>query len=61
MYESNKKDYHKPIGIGNAFSSIYIKYESNRDKNKSLFIDDYFDMIRPYLSDLINNHKTQGE
>ena len=51
MYESNKKDYHKPIGIGNAFSSIYIKYESNRDKNKSLFIDDYFDMVRPYLSD----------
>ena len=58
MYESNEKDYHKPIGIGIAF---YIKYESNRDKNKTLFIDDYFYIIIQYLSDLINNHKTQGE
>ena len=28
-YESYKEDYYKPIRIGNAFSSNYIKYESN--------------------------------
>ena len=27
----------------------------------SLSIKEYLDMIRPYLSDIMNNHKTQGE
>ena len=26
-----------------------------------LIINEYLDMIRPYLSDIINDHKTQGE
>ena len=30
------------------------------DKNKNLSVKEYLDMIRPYLSDLINDHKTQG-
>ena len=61
LYESDKEDYYKPIRIGNAFSSNYIEYESNGDKDKTLFIDDYLDMIRQFLSDIINHHKTQGE
>ena len=61
MYESDKEDYYKPIRIVNAFSNNYIKYESNGDKGKILFIDDYLDMIRQYLSDIINDNKTQGE
>ena len=61
LYESDKEDYYKPIRIGNAFSSNYIEYESNGDKDKTLFIDDYLDTIRQYLSDIINDHKTQGE
>ena len=28
---------------------------------KNLSIKEYIDIIRPYLSDIINNHKTQGE
>ena len=32
-----------------------------RDKDKSLSIKEYIDVIRPYLSDIINNHKTQGK
>ena len=31
------------------------------DKGKNLSIKEYLDMIRPYLSDIINDHKTQGE
>ena len=56
-----KKIYYKPIRIGNAFSSNYIEYKSNGDKDKTLFINDYLDMIRKYLSDIINDYKTQGE
>ena len=56
-----KKIYYKSIRIGNAFSSNYIEYKSNGDKDKTLFINDYLDMIRKYLSDIINDYKTQGE
>ena len=38
----------------------YIQYESIGD-NKSLSIREYIDIIKPYLNDIINNHKTQRE
>ena len=38
-----------------------MEYESNGDKDKTLFTNDYLDMIRQYLSDIINDHKTQDE
>ena len=44
----------------NSFSINYIEYVSNGD-NKTLSIKEYLDMIRPYLNDLIDKHKTQGE
>ena len=47
--------------IGNAFSSNYIEYKSNGDKDKTLSIKDYLDEIKPYLSDIINDHITRGE
>ena len=31
------------------------------DKDKNLLIKEYIDVIGPYLSDKINNHKTQGK
>ena len=61
LYESDKEDYYKPIGTGHAFSSSYIEYESNGDKYKTLSIKEYLDEIRPYLNNLIDNHKSQGE
>ena len=30
-------------------------------KNKNLSTKEYLDIIRPYLSDMINDHKTQSE
>ena len=30
-------------------------------KTKNISVKEYIDIIRPYLSDIINNHKTQGE
>ena len=47
--------------IGNAFSSNYIEYKTNGDKYKNLSIKDYLDEIDPYLSDIINDHKTDNE
>ena len=44
-----------------AFNNNYIEYESKGDKNKNLSPEEYFDIIRPYLSDMINDHKTQSE
>ena len=39
----------------------YIEYESMGVKEKKLAIKEYLDMIRPYLSNIINNRKTQGK
>ena len=57
---SNDEDYYKPIKTNDAFNSNYIEYESKGDKNKTLSIKEYLNMIRPYLRDIINDHKTQG-
>ena len=56
-----KKDYYKPIRIGNVFSNNYVEYESNADKDKMLLTEKYLDKMRPYLRDIINDHETQEE
>ena len=53
------KDYYKPIVAKGSFNNSYIQYESIGDKGKNLSITKYLDMIRPYLSDIVNDHKTQ--
>ena len=55
------EDYHKPIITNGAFNNNYIQYESKGNKDKILTTSEYLDMIRPYLSDIITDHKTQGE
>ena len=55
------EDYYKPIITKGAFNGNYIQYESNGDKRKNLSIKKYLNMIRPYLSDIINDHKTYGK
>ena len=35
----------------------YIENESRGDKDKNLSLEDYLGIIRPYLRDMINNHK----
>ena len=39
----------------------YIKYTSEGDEYKNLSQEEYLDMIRPYLKDLINDHSQDGE
>ena len=54
------EDYYKPIISKSAFDGSYIQYESKGDKGKNLSIKKYLKMIKPYISDFINNHKTHG-
>ena len=55
------EDYYKPIMTSGAFNNNYIQYESRGNKDKISTISEYLHMIKPYLSDVINDHKTQGE
>ena len=55
------EDYYKSIITNSVFNSNYIQYESRGNKDKIVTISEYLDMIGPFLSDIINDQKTQGE
>ena len=57
----NGEDYYKPIIVNGAFNNNYKEYESKGDKGKILTINKYLHTIRPYLVDLINEHKNQNK
>ena len=44
-----------------AFNGSYVLYESKGDKDNKLAIHEYFDVIRPFLKDMIDKHKATGE
>ena len=54
------EDYYKPIIARGAFNGSYIQYESKGDKGKNLSIKEYLNIIKPYLSDITNDHKIRG-
>ena len=58
---SMDEDYYKPIIAKGTFNNNYIQYESKGDKGKNLSIKKYLNMIKPYLDDIINDHKAQGK
>ena len=51
---SINEDYYEPIIVKSAFDVNYIQH------GKNLSIKKYLEMIKPYLTDLINIHKTHG-
>ena len=59
--ELNGEDYYKPTEVKSAVDGSYVLYESRGDKDNKLALYEYFDIIKPYLKDLIDNHKTKGE
>ena len=61
LVESDNDQFFKPIKAVYAFSSNCIEYESDGDNDKSLSIKEYLNKIRPYLSHMIKDFKTQGE
>ena len=56
---STDEDYCKPIKTNDTFNVNYIEYERKGDKNNTLSIKEYLNLIRPYLRDIINDQKTQ--
>ena len=59
--ELDEVDYYEPKKVKSAFNGSYVLYESKGDKDSKLSIYKYFDIIRPYLRDMIDNHKARGE
>ena len=55
------ENYYKPIKTNSAFNNSYVDYESKGDKDKTLSTNECLNMIRTYLTDIINDHKTQGK
>ena len=45
--------------IKSGFDNNYLEYMSNG--NDSLNVNEYLELIKPYLYDLINVHKAKGE
>ena len=50
---------YEPVLIKPGFDGNYLEYMSNG--NNSLSFDEYLELIKPYLNDLINVYKTKGE
>ena len=53
----HKKNYYKPVSVGNFWSNNQIDYESKGGRNKTLLVKEYLNKIRLYLKDIINNLK----
>ena len=59
--EVNEENYYEPKEIKCAFDGSYVLYESRGDKDNMLAIYEYFDKIKPYLKDMIDDYKSKGE
>ena len=59
--ELNEEDYYKPTEVKSAFDGSYMLYEGKGDKDNKLALYEYFDIIIPYLKDMIDNYKARGE
>ena len=59
--EITKEDYYKPIEIKSTFNGNYIEYESRGNNDDNLSLKEYLNTVRPYLRDMIDNHKVHSE
>ena len=59
--ELDEGNYYEPREVKSAFDGSYMLYKSRGDKESKLAIYEYFHIIRPYLRDMIDNHKAGGE
>ena len=59
--EVNEEDYYKPTEVNSAFDGSYVLYESREDKDAKLALYEFFDKIKPYLKDMIDDYKSKGE
>ena len=60
LFKGFDRDYYKPIRTGGGFAgrrNNNIEYKSKGDRYENLSPEEYLNMIKPYLRDLISNHK----
>ena len=57
LEHEEEKNSFKTERVGNFGRNNYVKYKSNRDKNKTLSVEEYLNKTRPYLKDIINDLK----
>ena len=50
---------YKPTIVKSGYHNNYIEYRSEGDK--LLTIEEYLNLIEPYVRELINDHKNKGE
>ena len=50
---------YKPTIVKSGYNNNYIEYRS--EGHKLLTIEEYLNLIEPYLRELINDHKNKGE
>ena len=55
--EVSEENYYKPIFLKSSHQGNYKHYESNGDIEKKLSVKQYLYKIKPYLYDLINDHR----
>ena len=51
-HEKEEKNYYKPVRVSTFWSNNYIEFESNGDRNKTLWVEEYLNKTRPYLKDM---------
>ena len=56
--DDNDDNCYKPVLVKTSVKDGYKYYESKGDKDKKLSVNQYLYKMMPYLSDLINDHKT---
>ena len=59
LFKEFDRDYYKPIRTDGGFAgrnNSCIEYTSKGDRYENLSPEEYLNMIRPYLRDLINEH-----
>ena len=64
LFKEFDRDYYKPKRTDDGFArrrNNYIKYNSKGDRYENLSTEEYLKTIRPYLRDLINDHKPTTE
>ena len=61
LNEVNEEDHYEPKEIKSAFDGSYVLYESRGDKDNKLAIYEYFDKIKPFLKDMIDDYKSKDE
>ena len=61
--EIAKENYYEPVETKSPFNGTryYIVYGSRGDNDDNLSLEEYLNIIRPYLRDMIGNHKVRSE